>query len=140
MKISELKLNGKYLAIPIPAGDRDKLLATFPALYSKVIAHHITVAFNPHDMKPDKLKHWLEMPHDVTFIGTAFDDSIQAAIVEVDGNKGRPMGGSFHVTISHEANRKPVDSNALLHDPSRKTTTLVEPLRFTDLKAELLQK
>jgi len=104
---------GHYLAFKISDKSRAELLATFGPSFSKVIAHHVTIAFNVKDQKHlNSLvkKHCQGM---VVVYGHAFDEGIEALAVSVNGQKDREDGSFYHVTLSLNAPRKPVDSNTL---------------------------
>jgi hypothetical protein len=94
----------------------DHLEPNFP----NVIAHHVTVEFGVHAShpKPPQSK--------VVVYGYVSDDSLEAAVVKVNGKMFRPDGKRYHITLSLDRSlgRKPVDSNALL---SHVKYTPIEP-------------
>jgi hypothetical protein len=105
-----------YTAYALTSTARELLLDKFPPKYEKVLAHHVTVEFGvPADTN---------LPEDAVLkvIGEADSgDGLQALVVSVNGSTRRPDGGTFHVTWSLDPEKyKPVDSNELIRDYSRR--------------------
>ncbi len=97
-----------YMAYNLTKEARERILTSFTPRYSKVIAHHITIAFGVEETYPCP---------DVAFVkvvGYAYNEKIEALVVEVSGQKERPDGKLFHITLSHSEEAKPVMSNDLL--------------------------
>lgn len=109
MKIKEIVTESRvYSAYVLSKKSRRDLLAVFPPKFSIVAADHVTVKFGiPKDTKK---------PHsaNIQVVGYASDDSLEAAVVAVNGRTGRSDGSIYHVTLSYEPNRKAVQSNGLL--------------------------
>lgn len=105
-----------YTAYVLTDEARELLLEKFPPKYSKVIGHHVTVEFG--------VPEGTELPEEalVRVIGEAdTGDGLQALVVSIDGSTRRPDGGTYHITWSLEPDRyKPVDSNALIADYSKR--------------------
>ena len=118
-----------YTAYVLTDEARDMLLEKFPPKYPKGIAHHVTVEFGvPEGTEPPP-------EAEVKVVGEADSgDGLQTLVVMVDGSTKRPDGGTFHITWSLNDNYKPVDSNALLADHTKRwkislaTPVEVEPV------------
>lgn len=116
MKITDLNPANGYLAFVLDDVSRTALLKLETPAFDRVIAHHVTIEFNP---TAEKLKKLAELLGDdpvvvVNEIATGKDFKVQAAHVSINGSSERLDGNSYHVTISLDsATRKPVDSNKL---------------------------
>ena len=53
-------------------------------------------------------------PADIKVVGYASDDSLEAVVVSINGKTQRADGSIFHITLSYQPNRKPVQSNGLI--------------------------
>ena len=108
MKINEIILVETYSAYVLSKKSRAEILKTFPPKFSIVNADHVTVKFglSKEDCVP--------RPAKIEVVGYASDDSLEAAVVSVNGKTQRSDGSSYHVTLSYEPNRKPVQSNGLI--------------------------
>ena len=98
-----------YIAYTLTKSARSKVLAAFPPKFSDVIAHHITYKFGV--TKAESIPH---PPSSVKVIGYSSDASLEALVVEVNGKSFRPDGKRYHITLSLEKGRKPVESNTLI--------------------------
>lgn len=98
-----------YIAYNLVGKSYDAIVSRFYPKFSKVVAHHITVAFNVSDKEPMPPK-----PKQVKVIGYACNEKIECLVVEIDGVKTRGDGKLFHITLSHSPDAKPVMSNDLL--------------------------
>jgi 8-oxo-dGTP pyrophosphatase MutT (NUDIX family) len=99
-----------YTAYVLTDASRAKLLEKFPPKFPDVIAHHVTLKFGvPQDSAAPE-------PADLKVVGYTADDSLEAAIVSVNGSTERPDGSTYHVTLSLDRSkgRKPVHSNAVV--------------------------
>jgi hypothetical protein len=107
MKIRELIME-TYSAYVLSKKSRRELLTVFPPKFSEVRAHHITVKFglSKSDQKPHSAN--------IEVVGYASDDSLEAAVVAVNGRTGRSDGSIYHITLSHGPGRKASQSNGLL--------------------------
>ena len=115
-----------YLAYNLTDSARGELLARFSPKFSKIIAHHITIAFGVDSSQPLP-----EVPTQVEVIGYACNEKIECVVVEIDGKQRRSDGKLFHITLSHNDEAKPVMSNDLLMDkgfePVERFSITVEP-------------
>ena len=102
MRLNEMRT---YSAYKLSKKSREKLLEKFPPKYENIIAHHITVKF-PSDVMPHPAK--------IQVVGHAAKDGVEAAVVSVNGKTTRSDGKVYHITISLENGKKPVQSNNLL--------------------------
>jgi hypothetical protein len=101
-----------YIAFEVSDKSRTELSAIFRPIYSKWIGHHVTYKFGTTDAK---------------VIGYANSgDGVECLVVKINGTSVRPDGGTYHITWSLSANRKPVESNNLLKDKGY--TVLVNPI------------
>lgn len=88
--------------------EREALRVRFPPLYTRVVAHHVTLNFGGSEA---------EAPGEVTarIIGEADDGvGVQAMVVAVGGSTARPDGGTFHITWSLAPGREARESNAVI--------------------------
>ena len=98
-----------YIAYNLTARSHNEVIAKFYPKFAKVVAHHITVAFNVSDKDPVPSK-----PNSAKVVGYACNEMIECLVVEINGNRYRADGKLFHVTLSHTREAKPVMSNDLL--------------------------
>ncbi|GLV23283.1 hypothetical protein TomMM35A_31230 [Sphingobium sp. TomMM35A] len=93
--------------------ERSSLLDRFPPLWPDVIADHITLASGVPQDAP------LPEPQQAEIVGSISDgEGLQALIVVVGGNSGRPDGGTFHITwsLDRSRGRQAVQSNDVIAD------------------------
>ena len=97
-----------FTALMLTPAAKAAILTAFPAMFSKVVADHVTVAFN--------VPATADMPtaSTVDVVGVSFDDGVQAVVVAVNGSTKRADGSTFHVTVSLADGRKAKDSNAVI--------------------------
>jgi hypothetical protein len=120
-----------YSAFVLTDKSRNMLLAAHPPKFSKVIAHHITHEFGI-DVSKTPMK-----PKCVKVVGYAFDDSLDAVVVKVDGGTDRPDGKIYHVTMSLEPYRKPKEANELVCNPDK--IYLIENGLVLDVEPEFVR-
>lgn len=94
-----------YSAYVLTEDARDHLLSVFPPKYDRMVAHHVTYKFPDTTLPPES---------DLSVVGFAEGDGVQALVVAVNGSTRRPDGGTFHITWSLAVGKKPVQSNDLL--------------------------
>jgi hypothetical protein len=98
------------IAYNLTDASRDALIKRFPPLFSEVKCHHITVEFGVPDDK--KLP---SAPNTLRAIAYVSDDAgIECLVVKVDGTVARGDGGTFHLTLSRNADRQSVESNDII--------------------------
>ncbi len=97
-----------YVAYNLTSSSREKILSSFTPKFTKVIAHHITLAFGVDSSYP------LPSNFQAKVVGYSNNENIECLVVEIAGNIYRPDGKVFHITLSHNEKAKPVDSNILL--------------------------
>lgn len=105
----------------VPAQERERLLAMFPARYERVVADHVTLRSRvPEDTPPPA-------PAEGRIIGVADDgEGVQAYVVEIDGESARPGGGTYHITWSLAPMRQARQSNDVIAE--RGWTPIDEPV------------
>jgi len=111
----------------LPPDERELLLRRFPPKYENVIADHVTLRSGARDL-----------PHkpDARIVGRADDgSSLECLVIELDGTTDRPDGSTYHITWSLGAERKPIESNAMLREEGWKpidppVPVQLEPARF----------
>ena len=90
---------------------RAELLERFPASYPRVVADHVT--FKSGDEPRNA-----EIPDRVAraeIVGRADDgEGVEALVVAIDGDTGRPDGGTWHVTWSLGQGREAKESNDVI--------------------------
>ena len=99
-----------YIAYNLTASAREKILNLFPPKFSNVIAHHTTFSFGVNENTP------LPEAADIEVIGYACNNNIECVVVNVNGSSVRGDGGTYHITLSHNDNAKPVHSNDLIKE------------------------
>lgn len=99
-----------YLAFNLSDSARVELLSRFKPKFNHVVAQHVTLKYGANESEsiPDV--------RSAKVIGYAFNDSIECVVVEIEGTPRRPDGGIYHITLSHNENARPVDSNTLLRE------------------------
>jgi hypothetical protein len=103
------KMTKGYVGWKISPQERDRILNHFPALFERVIAHHVTLKFG---VTQDHVLPTATMGY---IVGESVDPSgVQALIVSINNSVARPGGGVLHVTWSLEPGRKPVESNQVI--------------------------
>jgi len=100
-----------YTAFVLSNKSRSEILNRFPPKFPDVIAHHITE--NPGVAKEH---YYTPNPADIKVVGYACDDSLEAIVVEVNGDTKRPKGGTYHITLSLDRSqgRQPRHSNDVI--------------------------
>lgn len=124
MKLDRVRTG--YLAYELDEASRHKLLELFPPQFPDVIAHHVTLqypAVKP-EFDPSQVKVMIRV------IGHVDDDSLEALVVEVNGQSIRPDGKTFHCTWSMDKakGRKAAQSNVLI---AQAGYTPTEPVTVT---------
>lgn len=99
-----------YTAYKLTDMARAHLLSVFTPENPNVICHHITEKFGV------AADHPAPAPAKVVVVGIAFDNSLECLVVEVNGQRHRPDGKSYHITLSLDRSkgRKPVESNEVI--------------------------
>lgn len=99
---------GFYVGWKLDEQDRTRLLARFRPRYPRVVADHVTLAFDP-----DKPTLPAEEAGEV--VGEADDGAgVQALVVSIGGTTDRPDGSTYHLTWSLAEGRKAKESNDVL--------------------------
>lgn len=109
---------------------RDELLRQFPPRYRDAIADHVT-------LQADAEGHLLPDRVEGAIVGHVDDgDSLEAMVVAIDGETGRPDGSVFHITWSLDKmkGRQARESNDLVKDcdwrPMEVIPVKLDPARF----------
>jgi hypothetical protein len=125
-----------YLAFELSPTTRGWLLNMFPPKFSRVVCHHITVAFSFNEQQFNEIIKQLGEQPTFMAVGYLADKSLECIAVSLvqpgqssqPGNASeRPLGGYYHITHSLERDRKPVDSNKLLVASHGKPDELIYP-------------
>lgn len=121
--MDEKKLKKGYTGYELTDAARWELMAHIEPVHPDVIAHHVTHEYGVYESLPPDT-------NTVRVIAMASNDTVQAAIVKVNGTTQRPDGKFYHITISIDraAGAKPVDSNALIADS--KNWVAVDPFNL----------
>ncbi len=100
-----------YTAYLLTPESRAAVLERFPPRFADVICHHVTERFG---MAAGEA--CVPKPAQISIVGYASDDSLEALVVAVNGQTMRPDGMVYHITLSLDRSkgRKPVDSNRLI--------------------------
>lgn len=100
--------NRPFVGWKLDPGDRKRLLARLPPRYDRVVADHVTLAFDPAHPK---------LPTETAgeIVGEADDGrGVQALVVRIGGTTDRPDGSTYHLTWSLGDARKAKESNDVL--------------------------
>lgn len=127
MRFKELIFES-YSAYVLTKKSRSLLLNKFPPKFSKVDADHITVKFGLN--KTDRIPHEAK----IQVVGYASDASLECCVIAVNGKTVRPDGSTYHITLSYDSGRKPVESNHLLKHGWTSVTPLDISAKPTILK------
>ena len=104
---------GTYLAFELSDKSRAHLLSVFSPRFNKVFCEHVTIEFN---LTKDNFAHYKKVLSPTVVLrvyGYAKGDGIECLAVAVGNNVDRPDGSFYHITLSLDHPRKPVDSNTL---------------------------
>jgi hypothetical protein len=104
---------GHYLAFELSDKSRAHLLSVFSPRFNKVFCEHVTIEFN---LTKDNLERYNKQLNNITTVtayGYARGDGIECIAVAVDDKVDRADGSFYHITLSLDHPRKPVDSNTL---------------------------
>lgn len=98
-----------YVGWRLPDTERQRLLTLFPPQFDRVVAHHVTLQFGVTSLVP------LPDAHAGVVVAQVVDPTgVQALVMQIGGTTRRPSGGTYHVTWSLAAGRKPVESNQVI--------------------------
>lgn len=99
-----------YIAFQLNKDSQKELLNTFKPSFENIKCHHITYKFGvaPTDKLPSQTEGYV--------VGYKKGEGIEALVVEINFKSLRPDGKLYHITLSHDNNHKPVQSNNLLAD------------------------
>ena len=96
-----------FTGYELTKASRDKILKKFPPKYEKTICHHITEKFGVAKDAPAP-----KMPKSVSIVGYIDSgDGVEGLLVEIDGTSDRSSGSKYHITLSIDNDRKPVETN-----------------------------
>lgn len=121
--MDEKKLKKGYTGYQLTSSAHHELLAHIEPIHPDVIAHHVTHEYGVYESLPPDAEY-------VRVVAMASNETVQAAIVKVNGTTERPGGKFYHITISIDraAGAKPVDSNDLVADS--KNWVAVDPFNL----------
>lgn len=117
-----MDLNQFYLAFVLDEATQRGLKALFPPKHSKVVCHHVTIAFNICEIDLEMVL--ADSDPDIRITGYGEVDGVEAFSVTYNGFKNRLDGKRYHITHSIEPPRKPVDSNLIQEFAPIKQRTL----------------
>jgi hypothetical protein len=116
-------MNNKYIAFVLSSESRAELLAAYNPAYGRVIAHHVTLAFNGvneglfKELSDECTSHLGMQCMEAV---TEYDDGAGVQCVKVipasAGSSVRRDGGTYHITLSLGEGRRPVESNNILKE------------------------
>lgn len=124
MRYNQITENKKgYTGFVLDHVSRQSLLTKFPPKFPNVIAEHVTYKFGVDESAVPPA------PKTAEIVGYAYDDSLEAYVVSIDGSIHRPDGKIFHITWSLDKSkgRKPVQSNTVIESGWEK----INPISIT---------
>lgn len=90
--------------------DRGEILSRIHKRAPTTICHHITYEFGKTCSMPPN-------PKKVVVYGYISISGIDIALVEIDGETNRKIGGKYHITLALDTEMyKPVDSNRIIEE------------------------
>lgn len=103
-----------YYAFSISSELRERILATYPAIFEEVICEHCTLVFTPFN----NTEYETNTPYTIKITQGLSNECIQCVTCTIDDKSNRPNGGKFHITVSLDRTKgaKPVMSNNLILD------------------------
>jgi hypothetical protein len=100
-----------YTGYFLSAKSREDVLRHFPPKFPRIIAEHVTHIHGVDETHP------LPPAAKIEIYGYACIDGIEALAVTVDGQKMKPDGRPYHITLSLDpARHSPVDSNNIVRE------------------------
>lgn len=90
----------------LPDKERERVIALFPPRYENVKATHVTLA-----MDDDTI------PEDAEIVAVAYvddGDGVEALVCRVNGERRRPDGSTFHLTLSVAEGRAAKEANDVI--------------------------
>jgi hypothetical protein len=104
-----------YLALVLTKQCREELLRLYPPRYKLVKCKHITIQYDIWPDQVERLQKFVSCYPEFTAARLIRTNCLD--VLEVFGNSTpfRPLGGCFHVTLSHTEERSSSDSNDVLH-------------------------
>lgn len=94
-RLLEDDLTNMFVSAVLTPESRSRLLATVPPVHATVIAHHVTMAFNPDAATLERYRTMEGQRIKVPVTAVAADDKAQAVLVGVESENEYP-----HITIS----------------------------------------
>lgn len=114
---------GTVIGWTLDADERARLLQQFPPTYAQPVARHVT-------LKTDAADEPLPPEVKADIVGRTDDgQGVQAMVVTIDGETGRPDGSTYHITWSLGEGRRARESNDVLK--ARGWDELDHPVRVT---------
>lgn len=108
--------NTKYLAFVLSNASREELIQAVPPSFSRVICHHVTLAFNFSERTFNLLLAEVDTQPNVVVSGHYLGDDIECFSVRInDRHQSEVNVQNYHITHSLRSPAKPVDSNRLLY-------------------------
>lgn len=94
---------------------KQRLLTIIKPRFKNIKADHITYEFPSNELPP--------IVNECFIYAECHDNNIQAVLVNINGKTERPDGKKYHITISHNDNVKPVQSNTMIPNTPFKSDT-----------------
>lgn len=99
-----------YNGYRLPEKSKNILLGHIMPIHKHIVSHHVTHVYG---VEAGALPPYADK---VMVTHHAYDDRVQAVVVEVNGDHTRPNGETYHITVSVNDGAKHVMSNDLLAD------------------------
>ncbi len=101
---------GSVIGWTLDETERASLLTQYPPRFANLVAHHVTLATDAQDRD-------LPQPARAAIVGRTDDEQgVEAMVVTIDGDTGRPDGSTFHITWSLAEGRRARESNDVLKE------------------------
>jgi len=99
---------GTIIGWKLDPTEREDLLRRFPPRYPNIIADHVTLASDAEQRSLPPLV-------GAEIVGRTDDgDGVEAMVLAIDGDTGRPDGSTYHITWSLGPGRRARESNDVL--------------------------
>ncbi len=113
-ELSEEDYSKKYLAFVLDEASRTEILNNIKPKYKVIVCHHVTVTY---DLNEENIHLYEDLKNaSLEVVGYQYGLGVDCVAVEVNGNRKRPDGSIYHVTLSLKRGHRPEESNDILRN------------------------